>query len=83
MELDGWPVGSRVYDEKWACPGLGRAIPDLGAKEAKDAAISPGTWGDFWGHKGVPRCVPRSDRKPWTFVAAPSVNSSQLPGLSL
>jgi hypothetical protein len=52
MELDGWLVGSRVYLEKWACPGLGRAIPDLGATEATDAAISPGTWGDFWGHKG-------------------------------
>ena len=29
MELDGWPVGSQVYLEKWVCPGLGRAIPDL------------------------------------------------------
>ena len=29
MELDGCPVGSHVYLEKWACPGLGRAIPDL------------------------------------------------------
>ena len=79
MELDGWPVGSRVYLEKWACPGLGRAIPDLGAKAAKAAVISTGDGGDFWGHKGAPRCVPRSDRKPSTFVAVPSVNSIQLP----
>ncbi len=27
MELDGWLVGSRVYLEKWASPGLGRAEP--------------------------------------------------------
>ena len=47
MELDGWPVGSRVYLEKWACPGLGRAIPDLGAQVAQDAAISTGDGGTF------------------------------------
>ena len=35
--------------------------------------------GGLWGHKGVLRCVPRSDRKPSTFVAVPTVNSSQLP----
>jgi hypothetical protein len=29
MELDGWPVGSRVYLKKWVSPELGRAIPDL------------------------------------------------------
>ena len=79
MELDGWPVGSRVYLEKWACPGLGRAIPDLLLKLLKLLRFRRVDGGDFWGHKGVPRCVPRSDRKPSTFVAVPSVNPSKLP----
>ena len=51
MELDGWPVGSRVYLEKWVCPDLGRAIPasipDLGAQTAQSAAISTGDGGTF------------------------------------
>ena len=59
MELDGWPVGSRVYLEKWVCPGLGRAIPDLGAKEAKDAAISTVRWGTFGSQGCASLCAPQ------------------------
>ena len=61
--------------------GVGKGYSGLVAQAAQAAVISPGTWGGTlgnWGHKGVLRCVPRSDRKPSTFVAVPTVNSSQL-----
>jgi hypothetical protein len=58
MELDGCPVGSQVYLEKWSSPGLGRAIPDLGAQAAQAAAISTGRWRDMRKTRGYCTACP-------------------------